>query len=194
MSTAALGELASTRLGYSFREGIRPDPAAPVRVVQMRDLGDDHIVDLENADRVDLEPPSNQWLQRGDILVRSRGESVTSAIVDADVDAVIAAAPLLRIRATSPNILPLYLNWIINQGPSQAYFAKNIEGSNVKMISRRALEELPIEVPPIEQQEKVIQLAGLAAREKRLVEVIGKHRDELLSHVMLNYTKGGASQ
>lgn len=193
MPTHTLGELAFTQLGYSFREGIRPDPAAPVRVVQMRDLGDDHIVDLENADRVDLDPPANQWLLRGDVLVRSRGESVTSAIVDVDVGAVIAAAPLLRIRVTSPGILPKYLNWIINQEPSQTYFAKNIEGSNVKMISRRALEGLPIEVPPIEQQERVAQLAGLAAREKRLVEVIGKHRDELLSHVMLNYVKGGAS-
>lgn len=194
MNLVALKDIASIQLGYSFREGIRPDPAGPVRVVQMRDLRDDHVVDLENADRVDLEPPSNQWLQRGDILVRSRGESVTSAIVDADVDTVIAAAPLLRVRATSPSIVPQYLNWIINQEPSQAYFAKNIEGSNVKMISRRALEELPIEVPPIEQQEKVTELAGLAARERRLVEVIGKHRDGLLSHVMLNYVKGGASQ
>lgn len=194
MNTVALRDIASIQLGYSFREGLSSDPKAPVRVVQMRDLRDDHIVDLENAERVDLEPPSNQWLQRGDVLVRSRGESVTSAIVDAEVDGVIAAAPLLRIRVTDPRILPQYLNWIINQEPSQAYFAKNIEGSNVKMISRRALEELPIEVPPIEQQEKVTELAGLAAREKRLVEVIGKHRDELLSHVMLNYVKGGASQ
>lgn len=194
MLTVVLGELAFTQLGYSFREGLSADPSAPVRVVQMRDLCDDHVVDLENAARVDLDPPANQWLQRGDILVRSRGESVTSAIVDADVDAMIAAAPLLRVRVTNPAIRPQYLNWIINQGPSQVYFAKNIEGSNVKMISRRALEELPIEVPSLEQQEQVIHLAGLAAREKRLVQVIGKHRDELLSHVMLNYVKGGASQ
>lgn len=194
MSTHTLGELAFTQLGYSFRGGLSPDPNAPVRVVQTRDLRDDHVVDLETTDRVDLDPPANQWLQRGDVLVRSRGESVTSAIVDADVADVIAAAPLLRIRVTSPSVLPQYLNWIINQEPSRVYFAKHIEGSNVKMISRRALEELPIDVPPIEQQEKVIQLAGLAARERRLVEVIGKHRDELLSHVMLNYTRGGASQ
>lgn len=194
MSIAILRDIALAQLGYSFREGISPDPTAPVRVVQMRDLRDDHVVDSANLDRVDLDPPANQWLQRGDILVSSRGEAVTSAIIDADVDAAIAAAPLLRVRVASRSILPQYLNWIINQEPSQAYFAKNIEGSNVKMISRRALEELPIEVPPVEQQEKVIQLAGLAAREKRLVEVIGKHRDELLSHVMLNYLKGGASQ
>lgn len=194
MNPVALRDIAFIQLGYSFREGLSSDPNAPVRVVQMRDLRDDHIVDLENTDRVDLDPPTNQWLQRGDILVRSRGESVTSAIVDADVDAVIAAAPLLRVRVTSPAILPQYLNWIINQEPSQVYFAKNIEGSNVKMMSRRALEDLPIEVPPVEHQEKVIHLAGLATREKRLVEVIGKHRDELLSHVMLNYVKGGASQ
>lgn len=194
MNSVALKDIASIQLGYSFREGISPDAAAPVRVVQMRDLREDHVVDLDNADRVELEPRSNQWLRRGDVLVRSRGESVTSAIIDAEVGAVIAAAPLLRIRVTSPSILPQYLNWIINQEPSQAYFARNIEGSNVKMISRRALEELPIEVPPIKQQERITQLAGLAAREKRLVEVIGKHRDELLSHVMLNYVKGGASQ
>ena len=54
MNSVALKDIASIHLGYSFREGLSPDPAARVRVVQMRDLRDDHVVDLENADRVDL--------------------------------------------------------------------------------------------------------------------------------------------
>lgn len=194
MATVVLKDIASVQLGHSFRAGVSPHRDGSVRVVQMRDLRSDGIVDLKSPDRVEIAPPDHQWLRRGDILVRSRGDSVSSAIVDAQADRVVAAAPLLVIRVTSQLVLPHYLNWFINQRPSQGYFAKNMEGSNVKMISRGALESLPLDLPSLDRQQTLVELAGLAAREKQLVTTIGIRRDDMLARVMLDYAKEGTAR
>ena len=186
----ALRDIAEIHQGYSFREGVRHDPAGAVAVIQMRDLGDDGLVSLCGLDRVEMQLAERQRVIPGDILFRARGGSATSAIVAEDPGTAVAAAPLLRIRLSGDSVVPAYLSWYINQPPAQAHFQRNAEGSNVKMISRRALEALQIEIPGIERQHAVVELADLARREHALVRSIDGRRQQLLSEIMLRHVKG----
>lgn len=194
MEKRLLDEIASVQLGYSFRRGVKHDPAGSVCVVQMRDLGEDNVVDPSGLDRVDQDLPQHHALECDDILLRSRGDSVSSAILRRDLGRAVAAAPLLRIRATDTRILPEFLNWYINQPPAQLYFARHAEGSNVKMISPGALEALPVAIPTLEHQRALVDLAGLTVREKELVRELCRCRNDLLSQITLNYLEGGASR
>lgn len=194
MEKRLLDEIASVQLGYSFRKGVKHDPAGSVCVVQMRDLGEDNVVDPSGLDHVDQDLPQHHALERGDILLRSRGDSVSSAILRRDLGRAVAAAPLLRIRVTDTRILPEFLNWYINQPPAQSYFARHAEGSNVKMISPGALEALPVAIPTLEHQSALVDLAGLTVRERELVRELSRCRSDLLSQITLNYLEGGASR
>lgn len=191
MSRCLLSEIAEIQTGYSFRAAIDYDEAGSARVIQMRDLADDFTVNFASLGCIDIEVIDSQRVAAGDIVIRTRGDSASSAIVVGDPGPAVVAAPLLRIRVADVRVSAAYLNWYINQPPAQAYFAKNAEGSNVKMISKRALAELEVEVPPTQRQQAIVELAGLSARARVLQKAIDARRDNLLSQLMMHYAEGG---
>lgn len=190
MGIHALRKLVDIQMGHSFRAGLEPDAAGAVGVIQMKDLGDDGLVALASLVRVSMSVRPGEQVREGDIVFRSRGDRSTCAIVAGDPGFAVVAAPLLRLGVTDPRLLPAYLNWFINQPSAQEYFSKHAEGSNVKMISKSILEDLDVEVPSIDRQRSIIELAGLSARQRILNGDIDSLRSRLLSDVMMNYVKG----
>ena len=191
MVQCRLGDIASVQTGYSFRSAVEYDKAGSVRVIQMRDLGDDHTVQVDRLGCVDMDASPSQQVFVGDVILRSRGDVATSAIVSTDPGRAVVAAPLLRIRVSDPRVAAEYLNWFINQPPAQAYLSKNAEGSNVKMITKRTLEELEVELPPLERQREIVELWGLADRERKLERHLEERRSQFLSEVMMRHAQGG---
>ncbi|MEI6727641.1 MAG: restriction endonuclease subunit S [Actinomycetes bacterium] len=190
MGTLPLRGLVDIQIGYGFRAGVEPDPAGLVGVIQMKDLGDDHIVDLASLVRVSMDVPAGRQVHEGDIILRSRGDRSTCAIVVGDPGPALVAAPLLRLRVVDDRLLSAYLNWYINQPSAQAHFARHAEGSLVKMISTQVLEDLEVEVPPLDRQEGIVALAALSQRERRLCSDIHAARGYLLTDIMMKYAKG----
>jgi hypothetical protein len=191
MSSSALRDIAEVQMGYSFRSGVEPAEQGPVGVIQMKDLGDDGMVTLDALTRVSIDVAPTHQVLAADIILRSRGDRASSAIVAEDPGRTLVAAPLLRIRVTDARVRPEYLNWYINQPPAQAHLAKHAEGSRVKMISKRALDELEVDVPSLERQAAIVMLAAFAARVGGLVARLENLRAKLASEVMLNYARGG---
>jgi hypothetical protein len=191
MSSSALRDIAEVQMGYSFRSGVEPAEQGPAGVIQMKDLGDDGTVALGALTRVSMDVAPNHQVLAGDIILRSRGDRASSAIVADDPGRALVAAPLLRIRVTDDRVQPTYLNWFINQPPAQAHLAKHAEGSRVKMISKRALDELEVAVPTLDRQAAIVGLATLAGRAKSVEARLENLRARLASAVMLNYARGG---
>ena len=195
MGLIALSDLVDIQMGYSFRAGVAHDPSAPLAVVQMKDLGDDSLVDFSALARVTMNVRPAQLLREGDIVFRSRGDRATCAMVATDPGRALVAAPLLVLRIRdSQRALPAYLTGFINQPPAQAYLAKRAEGSNVKMITIATLGGLPVEVPCVGRQMVVVELAGLSARERILEDRVSAARERLLSGLLLSYARGGAAE
>jgi hypothetical protein len=192
MGKCRLSEVATVQMGYSFRSGLDVDSSGDVSVIQTKDLRDDLIVDLASLARVTMRASDSQLAHSGDIVLRSRGDSATSAIIRDEPDRAVVAAPLLRIRVTDPRVSAEYLNWFINQLAAQAYFSKNAAGSNVKMTSKRVVQDLEVSIPPPDRQAAVVELAELAMEEKRLRERVSSWRDQLLSEVTQCYVEGSA--
>ncbi|MBM3146279.1 MAG: restriction endonuclease subunit S [Actinobacteria bacterium] len=177
-------------MGYTFRSGLEDEAQGAMRVIQTKDLGDDGIVAHDSLFRTTLSVPQAQRVRAGDIVVRSRGGKATSALVASDPGDTVVAAPLLRVRVTDPRVTPAYLNWYINQPPTQAYLAKRAEGTHMKMISKIMLEGLPVLVPSAARQERIIRLAGLSARERILSVELLALREKLRSAIMSEYAWG----
>ena len=182
--------LVDIQIGYGFRAGVEPDALGQTGVIQMKDLGDDSVVALSAMTHVSMGVPTGRQVREGDVILRSRGDRATSAIVVGDPGPALVAAPLLRLRVADHRLLPAYINWYINQPSAQAHFAKHAEGSFVKMISRRVLEDLEVEVPPLDRQESIVALAALSERERALCSDIHAARGYLLADIMMTYAKG----
>ena len=185
-------KLATVQMGYSFRSRLETSESGDVAVIQMKDLLEDNTVGCDGLVRVDMETIKEHHLaQKGDLVFRSRGQLNTSAILLDDPGRAVVAAPLLRIRITQPDIvLAEYLNWYISQRDAQRYFTSRQEGTSVNMISRKQLEEMPVAVPPLEQQKNIVALASLSAREQTILRTLTEKRKQYIAVTLMQIAKG----
>jgi len=167
-----LGDVADIHLGYTFRDRLEFDAGGTVRVVQMRDLRDDQSVEFSGLVRIrGGDFGSLHRLIPGDLVFRSRGENNTAVTVGggAEAEDVVLAAPLIKIRARSDIVLPLYLRWIINHPESRSYFDTHARGTSVRMVPKETLAALGVPVPDLETQRRITEFAALADREISLL-------------------------
>ena len=128
----------------------------------------------------------NYLLQKGDLVFRSRGMDSTASIMDISSNNVILSAPFQRIRLHDTSaILPEYLLWYINSKDAQSYFSANKTGTSVTMISTAVLADLPVIVPPIEIQKKIVEINTLSEREIELQEELIKKKKLLTEAILL---------
>lgn len=180
-----MSKISLIQTGYSFRSGLEYMNRGGIAVIQMKDLAEDHQVDCANLLRIELgNLKAHHLVQPGDLVFRSRGQVSTSAILSTDPGPAIVAAPLLRIRVNQQMILPEYLNWYINQSPAQGFLESRARGSSQKIIGKEALENLEVELPSLEKQRTIAEIAALAEKEheimKRLSELGRVHIAKLL--------------
>lgn len=185
-------DIANVQMGYSFRSRLENSKDGRVAVIQMKDLKDDNIVNCDELTRIEMEPIKEHHLaQKGDLVFRSRGHDSTSAVLLDDPGKAIVTAPLLRIRINKPDkILPEYLNWYISQRDAQVFLTSRAKGTVQKMISKEAIENLEVSLPALEQQQKIVELASLSAREQILLQKLAEKRKQYVSTLLMQFAKG----
>jgi len=181
-----LKDIATVQMGFSFRSRLESLKSGEVGVIQMKDLTDENIVDCKSLSYVDMDKFSeNHLVKKGDLIFRSRSLTSTSAILSDEPGHVVVSAPLLRIRITSPNVMPEYLNWFISQLPAQVFLASHARGSTQKMISKDALEMLEVDVPSLEKQKMIVELAALAEEGQRITKKLALKRKQYISAILI---------
>ena len=146
-----LKDIATVSSGVTFRARMEPSPSGNVKVIQMKDLGDDNTVHLKGVIQIQYANPKPAQLARvDDIIFRSRGQTNTAALLRENTRNTIMAAPLLRIRPDTTKVVPEFLLWWINQPSSQSYLFSRSKGTIVKMVGKQELDELEVSLPSLE--------------------------------------------
>lgn len=155
--------------------------------LQLRDVASNGSIDFNNLTRIHLDPLPEKYLVRsGDVVFRSRGENTTAAVIDSPIPLpVLAVLPLIILRPNPQVLSGAWLAWTINQEPAQRHFEENAQGTSLRMISRSTLETLPIAVPNLETQRRILQIDALAGREHDLARQITHVRHELIRRFLI---------
>ena len=186
-NTYLLKDIADIRTGYSFRAKLEPDSEGNILVVQLKELSDKNTIDISTAVKINMQNVSDNYLlQKGDLVFRSRGMDSTAAIMDISADNIILSAPFQRIRLQDTSkIIPEYLLWYINSKDAQTYFSTNKTGTSVTMISTAVLADLPVIVPPVGIQKKIVEINTLSEKEIELQEELIKKKKLLTETILL---------
>ena len=165
----------------------------------MKDLGSDNLVHTDALTRVarrDAKPA--QLVRAGDLVFRSRGQNQTVALLAEEPEATMVAAPLLRIRPDPRSVVPEYLFWWVNQPSSQRYLASNAKGTSIPMVSKQAMENLEVVLPPMDKQAKIAEIFRLACEEQRLaaelVQARTRHIHGILSQIAQGRRQAGCNR
>lgn len=178
-----LSALVTIKTGYVFRSKPETSEKGNVRVIQNRDINDG-VIDLTKLEKVTL-PDSGrrECVRKGDIIFRSRGASFSFVQVTEDPgkDEVIVAGPLQLIRVKDTKMVdPAYLVWALSQDDRQAEIESLAQGIAIRTVPKAALEGLEIDLPPVERQRKIVEVATLSAEIKRLSIELAEKQDALV--------------
>ena len=180
-----LTDISSIYSGYPFRGRIDEDADGETAVVQIKNVDAETGVDWENLARTRLtgrrEP---DLLRKDDILFIAQGMRNIAACVDEiAVDAVCSPHFfMIRLKCGVP-LLPAFLAWQINQIPAQRYLTVSATGSHVTGIRRQVLENLPVSVPDMKKQEKIVDFHEMVVWEKKLLLNMIENRDRQMRAV-----------
>lgn len=170
--------------GYPFRGAVDALPPGPVGVIQMRNV-DVEAIDYEALTRVSL-PTTRRpdFLQAGDVIFTTRGRR-NSALALRRIPGLVVCSPhFFVLRVINPeSLLPEFLAWLINQKPAQEYLQQAATGSHILNITRGAIENLPVAIPPLEMQRSLVALAEQARRERELMQALIDNRQSQLDAI-----------
>ena len=175
-----LSEICNIQTGYTVRgrlevvdDGDSPDG---VPVMTLRDFRGDKAVWAGSTKRVKLDWPDKRYfVGAGDVVFKSRGEKNTAFALGNDFqEPSVAVLPLMVIKPKSSKVIPEYLAWLINSPKSQSYFDAEAQGTSMRMISKSTLDDLDVVVPEISIQQKIVEVAELASRTKKLLADLAK--------------------
>jgi hypothetical protein len=189
----ALNQVSDIQMGLTARERLEPmETGTPV--IQLRDLQPDGRFNAGGLIKYELGAVAPRYLvANGDILFRSRGDKNTATTVAGLRSASVAVLPLVIIRPKIAVVQPDYLSWFINSEWTQEYFDRAAHGTNLRMISRADLEALPIDVPDLRTQERIIEIEHLASEERRLSVQLMDMRSRLLTSKLRGLAKTSRS-
>ncbi|MDO9232628.1 MAG: restriction endonuclease subunit S [Methylotenera sp.] len=173
--------------GHPFRGSIPMSSDSGVKVVQMKDLKENGQVDWSATAEVSIETKKTlDWLSDGDILFAARSTRNIASLIENCPPNILAAPYFYVIRLNHKKVLPKFLVWQLNQGPLQKYFQREAEGSMTKSIKKSSLEEVEIAVPSIDAQQKIINMAEIFEREKKICQKLINNGESIMNSIAVN--------
>ncbi|WP_286758269.1 restriction endonuclease subunit S [Ralstonia sp. RL] len=147
----------------------------------MRDLDPNGVIEWSGLVTTSIDGrKSPDLLSAGDVVFASRGLHNYAVCLD-DVPArTVCSQHFFLLRVKNDRLLPQFLAWQINRAPAQRYFAKHAEGSAQLSIRRAVLEALSLAVPPLDYQQRIIDLHRHAQAERALLENLIRNRERQL--------------
>ncbi|WP_298443874.1 restriction endonuclease subunit S [uncultured Ferrimonas sp.] len=183
-----LDQVANVRAGHGFRGAIAPAEDGNGLVIQPRDQSADGRINWANLIKAQVtgrKPP--EWLKDGDILFLARGGNNVASLL-AGVSQPVVCSPYFYVIEVKDNsvILPSFLAWQLNQAAAQRYFQMSGEGSVQLSIRRTILENTPIALPPLSQQQQIMQLVQCAEQEQQAFQRLIELRQQEINAVTQN--------
>jgi restriction endonuclease S subunit len=188
-----LKTLALLMAGQPLRGSIENVPDGEVAVVQMKDVDPENGLQKDRLYHINLTGRKKpDYLRQGDILFVGRGYRIFAVLVDEDLKQTVASPHFFILRIKSERLVrPDYLAWYINHTRAQRYFSKNVAGTALPHINRQTLEDLPVILPPLQVQERIVNAHRCRLKEKALLETLIEKKklflDELLEKTLEHY-------
>ncbi len=194
MKKIKLNNLASIRAGYSARTRLTRGGSGGIRVIRPADVSVWQPVDYSALQTMAIEPRNvdSHCLKPGELLFFGRSGQIFSVLLEDVPDRIIAAGSFLVLTVHSgPSLLlPHYLNWYLNSSQAKDFLQRITGGSVLIVVTKSALHELLIPVPPLSVQEQIAKAWQLLLEEKELTMERLRLREEMVNQAIDSAIRG----
>lgn len=188
-----LADICDVSSGFTARNRL-DEAAAGVRVLQTRDVGDDPEIDPSALMCAAIDGPVERYLVgRGDVVFKSKGERSVAAYLGNDfVVPAVAVLPVMILRVKA-GVLPEFLVWSINQPEAQRHFDGDARSGTVRAVPKSSIESLPISLPDLATQKKIIEVDRLTRKEAELAAQLISLRQRLVAEKLKALANGAVA-
>lgn len=194
LSVKKISDIATVRSGYPFRTKVEAAPDGDTHVLQLKDVTARAPADVAGAIRALVKAPSAHHLAAGDVVLKGRGTTHCALVESIPTDLpLVAAAPILVLRPKPGMVEPAFLRWILNHPTSQTRLATSAVGTYIPTLTKALIEDFEIELPSLETQRLIAEVATLASRERELLEAITQTRAQATDQLLLSLCRTSGS-
>lgn len=190
-----LAELSEIRVGASPRGRLEAVAAGGERVVHAKDLGPDGDIDTDRLTRVmDRFGETAPRLRPGDVLLQSRGVSYPVGLATEGASGAVPVSPLCLIRPDSARLDGAFLALFLAHPRTQQRLRAQAAGTHVPELTREAIANIEIPLPPLPRQREIAAMGQMMRRERELYQRLSAAQDSLLFGLIERSAKapGGA--
>ena len=192
--TKKLSEISNIYIGQSIRDRIVNMPDGDLYIIQIKDADKTEGINQHTLYKMRFKgnsPP--RYIKKDDLLFVSRffrNSQPYSVLVNLDQPNVIAAPNFYIISVNQEVARPEYLHWYLNsEAHGGKFFKAHALGSSALNVSKANLGELPVRLPPLEEQDRFIKLIYAAKKERELMNSIAQKRQNYLNEIITAYAK-----
>lgn len=156
LNTVELGEISEIKRGFNLTSKDESEDGI-YRVVKISDVQEGKI-DFEHLARCNVKKNTkieNFLINKGDILISTRGMTTKIAVVSEDIENVILSQNFNYIRLNDA-FDPTWIKMFLESPLGQFQLELNAAVSVVKLIQTADIKELKIPVKPLEKQKEII--------------------------------------
>lgn len=189
VETLELGQFTSTQRGLNI-VAKEENTESNIFLINLSDVNDDEI-NFESLKKVEISPKQEQdyLLQKGDILISSRGTKNTKIIVIPDTEKqLVFSSNFVRVRINNLNHWhPYYIKLFLDSPVGQFFIKASQTGSMVSVLSAKDIEKISVPIKTYIEQEKIAnrfleaqmhyQLELLALEQKKAALMLETYTD-----------------
>lgn len=152
------------------------------KLIKLKDVTKDGVISYQDLERFDTDKIADKYiLKKNEIIFKAKSSDNTAALVEMDIDKVVATAHFIVISIKEEyidKVNPMYLTMFINSEYAQEYFDKHSEGSVLSIIKLSSLENLDVIVPSLSEQNKLSEIYSLMVEERITMKELMLEREK----------------
>lgn len=174
----------------NFGQYLRPTSEGAAKYLQAKNFSADGDY-LDNVelfmDNNDIQP--KHLLRQDDILFVSKGMRFFAFKYDTFIGPAIASSIFYVIKPNINRVLPDFLVCILNHPQSLNYFNGASAGSSIPSIRKNELLDFEIELPSLDEQQKLMDLYYCHKEQMHLLNQLKNKKQDILNQIILNTQK-----
>ncbi|MFR8870776.1 TaqI-like C-terminal specificity domain-containing protein [Paraclostridium sordellii] len=184
-----LKEIAKLNSGFQGKVSQGED----FKQIKLKDVTRDGSINYGGLESFSSEKVNEKYLlKKNDIILKAKSGDNTAAIINEEVENMVATAHFIVIRVEDENIIdPEYLAMYLNSEYAQNYFKSCREGIAISIIKLKSLENLPIKMIDIEKQRELAKIYRLLNEEKDTIQKLIEAREKQFKVHLKNILEKG---
>jgi len=122
-------------------------------------------------------------LKSGHVLFSSKGR-IFATVWQGQLNNAVATGTFIVLEPRTKDIMPEYLALYLNSSKAKRYFDLHLKTATVNHIGKKQLDQLEIEIPPIEKQNLLVQVYKLINEEKKLTTELQNLKEKILNYLI----------